>query len=179
MYEIDFNTPIHVHFIGIGGISMSGLAQVLLSKGFTVSGSDNLKSALTEELSKAGAEIYIGQRASNISENIDLVVYTAAIHEDNPEFARCVELSLPMMSRACLLGQMMKNYDVVGNLKRALNRSGCIDEIFLLAVNYCHFACTVYVNKTVLSLGSIIGHIHKIIFADNNVCLVKNILYLC
>ena len=87
MYEIDFNTPIHVHFIGIGGISMSGLAQVLLSKGFTVSGSDNLKSALTEELSKAGAEIYIGQRASNISENIDLVVYTAAIHEDNPEFA--------------------------------------------------------------------------------------------
>ena len=49
MYEIDFNTPIHVHFIGIGGISMSGLAQVLLSKGFTVSGSDNLKSALTEE----------------------------------------------------------------------------------------------------------------------------------
>lgn len=110
MYEIDFNTPIHVHFIGIGGISMSGLAQVLLSKGFTVSGSDNLKSALTEELSKAGAEIYIGQRASNISENIDLVVYTAAIHEDNPEFARCVELSLPMLSRAQFLGQLMHNY---------------------------------------------------------------------
>lgn len=110
MYEIDFNTPIHVHFIGIGGISMSGLAQVLLSKGFTVSGSDNLKSALTEELSKAGAEIYIGQRASNISETIDLVVYTAAIHEDNPEFARCVELSLPMLSRAQFLGQLMRNY---------------------------------------------------------------------
>ena len=110
MYEIDFNTPIHVHFIGIGGISMSGLAQVLLSKGFTVSGSDNLKSALTEELSKAGAEIYIGQRASNISENIVLVVYTAAIHEDNPEFARCVELSLPMLSRAQFLGQLMRNY---------------------------------------------------------------------
>ena len=110
MYEIDFNTPIHVHFIGIGGISMSGLAQVLLSRGFKVSGSDNLKSPLTDELSNAGAEIFIGQRASNISENIDLVVYTAAIHEDNPEFARCVELSLPMMSRACLLGQMMRNY---------------------------------------------------------------------
>ncbi len=110
MYEIDFNTPIHVHFIGIGGISMSGLARILLSRGFTVSGSDNLKSALTEELAAAGAEIYIGQRASNISDGIDLVVYTAAIHEDNPEYARCVELSLPMMSRACLLGQMMKNY---------------------------------------------------------------------
>lgn len=111
MYKIDFNTPIHVHFIGIGGISMSGLAQVLLSRGFTVSGSDNMKSALTDELAAAGAEIYIGQRASNISEGIDLVVYTAAIHEDNPEYAKCVELSLPMMSRACLLGQMMKNYN--------------------------------------------------------------------
>ncbi len=110
MYEIDFNTPIHVHFIGIGGISMSGLAQVLLSKGFTVSGSDNLKSALTEELEKAGAKVFIGQRASNISEDIDLVVYTAAIHEDNPEFARCVELSLPMLSRAQFLGQLMRNY---------------------------------------------------------------------
>ena len=52
MYEIDFNTPIHVHFIGIGGISMSGLARVLLSKGFQISGSDNLKSHLTEELEK-------------------------------------------------------------------------------------------------------------------------------
>ena len=111
MYEIDFNTPIHVHFIGIGGISMSGLAQVLLSRGFTVSGSDNLKSALTEELKASGAEIYIGQRASNVSESVDLVVYTAAIHEDNPEFARCVELSLPMLSRAQFLGQLMRNYD--------------------------------------------------------------------
>ena len=111
MYEIDFNAPIHVHFIGIGGISMSGLAQVLLSRGFTVSGSDNIKSALTEELSNAGAEVFIGQRASNISETIDLVVYTAAIHEDNPEFARCVELSLPMLSRAQFLGQLMRNYE--------------------------------------------------------------------
>ncbi len=110
MYEIDFNTPIHVHFIGIGGISMSGLAQVLLSKGFTVSGSDNLKSALTEDLEKSGAKVFIGQRASNISEDIDLVVYTAAIHADNPEYARCVELSLPMLSRAQFLGQLMRNY---------------------------------------------------------------------
>ena len=110
MYEIDFNTPIHVHFIGIGGISMSGLARVLLSRGFTVSGSDNLKSRLTEELENYGAEIFIGQRASNISEDIDLVVFTAAIHEDNPEFARCVELSLPMLSRAQFLGQLMRNY---------------------------------------------------------------------
>ena len=136
MYEIDFNTPIHVHFIGIGGISMSGLAQVLLSKGFTVSGSDNLKSPLTEELKASGAEIFIGQRASNISEAIDLVVYTAAIHEDNPEFARCVELSLPMLSRAQFLGQLMRNYQnaiAISGTHGKTTTSSMASEILMMA----------------------------------------------
>ncbi|MBR5943660.1 MAG: UDP-N-acetylmuramate--L-alanine ligase, partial [Lachnospiraceae bacterium] len=64
MYKIDFKKPIHIHFIGIGGISMSGLAEVLIREGFTVSGSDNKKSELTESLEKDGAKIFIGQRAS-------------------------------------------------------------------------------------------------------------------
>ncbi len=110
MYQIDFNKPESIHFIGIGGISMSGLAEILLGAGFTVSGSDNKASALTEHLEAQGAKIFYGQRAENISETYHCVVYTAAIHPDNPEFARCVELSLPMLSRAELLGQIMKNY---------------------------------------------------------------------
>ena len=85
MYKINFEKPIHIHFIGIGGISMSGLAEILLKEGFTVSGSDNKASALTEQLEQNGAKIYIGQRASNITDDIDLVVYTAAIHPDNAE----------------------------------------------------------------------------------------------
>ena len=67
MYKIDFEKPIHIHFIGIGGISMSGLAEILLKEGFTVSGSDNKASALTEQLGKNGAKIFIGQRAANIT----------------------------------------------------------------------------------------------------------------
>ena len=110
MYEIDFAKPIHVHFIGIGGISMSGLAIILLKEGFTVSGSDNKESELTEELRKEGATVYIGQRADNISSDIDLVVYSAAIRKDNPEFGASLESNLPMLSRAELLGQMMRNY---------------------------------------------------------------------
>ena len=55
MYKIDFNQPCHIHFIGIGGISMSGLAEILLEEGFTVSGSDNKESALTDHLSQNGA----------------------------------------------------------------------------------------------------------------------------
>ena len=65
MYQIDFNHPIHVYFIGIGGISMSGLARILLSENFTVSGSDRQMSELTESLSSLGAIIYYGQRAEN------------------------------------------------------------------------------------------------------------------
>ena len=79
MYQLKFDTPIRVHFIGIGGISMSGLAEILVDTGFKVSGSDMKQSALTDGLKAKGVEIYIGQSADNIKEP-DLVVYTAAIH---------------------------------------------------------------------------------------------------
>ncbi len=110
MYKIDFQTPIHVYFIGIGGISMSGLAQILLKEGFRVSGSDGKASELTERLCEGGATIHIGQRYENITPDIDLIVYTAAIHPDNPEWQAAEALSLPMLSRADFLGQLMDNY---------------------------------------------------------------------
>ena len=62
MYKINFTQPVHVHFIGIGGISMSGLAEILLKEGFTVSGSDNKESALTDQLEKAGAKVFINNK---------------------------------------------------------------------------------------------------------------------
>lgn len=111
MYQIDFHKPLAVHFIGIGGISMSGLAEVLLEEGFTISGSDAKESPLTRTLEQKGARIFYGQRASNITEDVQVVVYTAAIHPDNPEFARAQELGLPMLTRAELLGQIMRNYE--------------------------------------------------------------------
>ena len=112
MYKINFEKPVHVHFIGIGGISMSGLAEILLKEGFTISGSDNKESALTDHLEKLGAKVFYGQKASNIISGIDVVVYTAAIHPDNEEFAEAVKQNLPMLTRAELLGQLMTNYDV-------------------------------------------------------------------
>ncbi len=109
-YQIDFHKPVHVYFIGIGGISMSGLAEILLKEGFTISGSDARKSALTIHLEKAGAKVFYGQTADHITEDIDVVVYTAAIHDDNPEFAAAKAANLPMLARAELLGQIMRNY---------------------------------------------------------------------
>ncbi len=111
MYKINFKQPIHVHFIGIGGISMSGLAEILLKEGFLVSGSDNKESALTHRLETLGATIFYGQKASNIIAGIDVIIYTAAIHEDNEEYQEAQRQGLPMLSRAELLGQLMTNYD--------------------------------------------------------------------
>ena len=110
MYQIDFKQPIHVFFIGIGGISMSGLADILLDAGFKVSGSDSKQSPLTEHLASRGATIYIGQNEKNITDNIDLIVFTAAIQSNNPEILAAKAKRIPLMSRAVLLGQIMKNY---------------------------------------------------------------------
>lgn len=110
MYQINFKEPIHVHFIGIGGISMSGLAEILLKAGFPVSGSDAKKSPLTEHLTALGARVAYGQRAENITDDIELIVYTAAISKENPEYMEAVSKNVPMMTRAELLGQIMKNY---------------------------------------------------------------------
>lgn len=112
MQQIDFSRPISVHFIGIGGISMSGLAEILLKEGFRVSGSDARESALTKSLEDKGVQVFYGQSASNIIPPLDLVVYTAAIQEDNPELTEARNQQIPCMSRADLLGQIMKNYEM-------------------------------------------------------------------
>ncbi len=114
MYNIDFKKPVHVYFIGIGGISMSGLAQILIQEGFKISGSDSKESAMTKALEEKDIKIHYGQKAENItsSDKIDVVVYTAAVHPDNPEFMAANEAGIPMLTRAELLGQIMKEYDV-------------------------------------------------------------------
>ncbi|MBQ8625049.1 MAG: UDP-N-acetylmuramate--L-alanine ligase [Agathobacter sp.] len=110
MYTLNFKEPIHVYFMGIGGISMSGLAEILLEEGFTISGSDAKESALTTQLEEKGIKIYYSQVASNITTDIDLVVYTAAIREDNEEWQAARDMNIPMLTRAQLLGQIMDNY---------------------------------------------------------------------
>ena len=111
MYEINFNQKGHIYFTGIGGISMSGLARILLSKGFTVSGSDAKESALTRQLASLGANIRYEQVASNINGNVDVLVYTAAVQQDNPELVAAKELGIPTLTRAEFLGQIMKNFN--------------------------------------------------------------------
>ena len=136
MYQIDFSTPVHVYFIGIGGISMSGLAEILLEKHFKVSGSDARQSALTDMLSDRGAHIYLGQRKENITTDIDVVVYTSAIHPDNPEFIAMQELSIPSLTRAELLGEIMRNYELpvaISGTHGKTTTTSMVSEILLQA----------------------------------------------
>ena len=136
MYKINFQEPIHIHFIGIGGISMSGLAEILLEENFKITGSDSKESDLTKKLEQRGAAIYYGQKASNIKEGTQLVVYTAAIHADNPEYAAAKNAGIPMLTRAELLGQIMENYSksiAVSGTHGKTTTTSMISEIMLSA----------------------------------------------
>jgi UDP-N-acetylmuramate--alanine ligase len=96
-----------LHFIGIGGIGMSGIAEVLIDLGYEVSGSDLQSSPVTENLQKKGAKVFIGHEALNV-EHANLIVYSSAINTKNPEFARAIELQIPMIRRAEMLAELMR-----------------------------------------------------------------------
>ncbi len=120
MDRFDFSKLQHgarIHFIGIGGISMSGLADIMLNSGFIVTGSDRTKSHITEKLTQKGASVYIGHQKENVL-GADLVVHTAAVHEDNPEMIAAHENGIKLIDRAEFLGAVMKQY------KNAIGISG-------------------------------------------------------
>ena len=110
MFDIkQLNKNAHIHFIGIGGISMSGLAMIMLQKGYAVTGSDRAKSHITDKLEKLGAVIHEGHAAQNVA-GADLVIHTAAVHEDNPEMQAAKDLGITLITRAEFLGAIMKLY---------------------------------------------------------------------
>ncbi|MEW9122674.1 MAG: UDP-N-acetylmuramate--L-alanine ligase [Thermotaleaceae bacterium] len=111
MDHFDLNTRNvqRVHFIGIGGISMSAIAEMLLTFDYKVSGSDMRASKITERLEKKGVSLTIGHDPKNIGD-CDLVVYTAAVKGDNPELIKAQEMGIPIIDRAEMLGLLMKKF---------------------------------------------------------------------
>ncbi|MDO4745885.1 MAG: UDP-N-acetylmuramate--L-alanine ligase [Bacillota bacterium] len=99
-----------IHCIGIGGIGLSAIAEILLARGYQVSGSDMRESEITERLIEDGANIFLGHRAKNV-EGVDLVIYSAAVGSDNPELVRADELGIPAITRAQALGALMDEYE--------------------------------------------------------------------
>lgn len=129
-------TKEHIYFIGIGGISMSGLAEILASRGHQVSGTDVKETAATKHLQSLGIHINFGHRAENITDDITLVVYTAAIHDDNPELRAAHEKGIRIMDRAHLLGQIMDEYHdsvAVSGTHGKTTTTSMVSEILLAA----------------------------------------------
>ncbi len=126
----------NIHFIGIGGISMSGLAQILKARGYHVSGSDIRKTDITEHLSHLGIPVVIGQRAGNITPDMDTIVYTAAVKEDNPELIAARACQARVIERAVLLGDLFDEFGVpvaVAGTHGKTSTSSMISYIYMQA----------------------------------------------
>jgi len=103
-----FSSIKKLHFIGIGGIGMSGIAEIMLDQGFKVSGSDRALTEVTERLQNLGAVTFEGHRASNLANDVDTVVYSSAVQPDNPEILEAQRRKIPIVRRAEMLAEVMR-----------------------------------------------------------------------
>ena len=131
-----FQSKHHIYFIGIGGISMSGLAEILADRGHRISGTDLKPSPVVSQLQSLGIHVNFGHKAENITDDVDLVVYTAAIHPDNPELQAAKAKNIPLMDRAQLLGEIMGEYQksvAVAGTHGKTTTTSMVSEILLAA----------------------------------------------
>ena len=97
-----------IHFVGIGGIGMSGMAEILLAEGFNITGSDKSLSEVTEHLKNLGAKIYSGHETKNLEPDVDILVYSSAVQNENPEVVEASRRKIPIVRRAEMLAEMMR-----------------------------------------------------------------------
>ncbi len=103
-----FSSIKKIHFVGIGGIGMSGIAEILLDQGFHVSGSDKLLSDVTDRLKKLGATIFEGHQPEHVAPDVDVLVYSSAVSQDNPEIVEAQRRKIPVIRRAEMLAEVMR-----------------------------------------------------------------------
>lgn len=144
------NKDFSIHFIGIGGIGMSGIAEILINLGYKVSGSDLSSSDVVQRLKSLGAEIYSEHKKENVKES-QIVVYSSAIKEDNPEYAYAIENKIPLIKRAEMLAELMRlkyGIAVAGSHGKTTTTS------FLAAIfNYAQMDPTHIIGGVVKNLG--------------------------
>ncbi|MCK5269256.1 MAG: hypothetical protein KAJ46_00670, partial [Sedimentisphaerales bacterium] len=100
--------PLSYHFVGLGGCGMSGLAQVLAQKGHQITGSDSQSSEVTEKLERTGIRVNIGHKAEAVPRDVDCVVVSAAVPEDNPEWLQAQEQGVQVYKYAQMLGELSR-----------------------------------------------------------------------
>ena len=142
----------HIYFMGIGGIGMSGIAEILLDWGYRISGSDIRVSDTVKRLQQKGATVYIGQQAENITSDIDYVVRSTAIRDTNAELIRAKELQLPMLHRSQMLARLMED-------KKAICVAGAhgkttTSSMIALAMELAKKDPTIVVGGEIAQIGS-------------------------
>ncbi len=103
-----FSSIRKLHFVGIGGIGMSGIAEILLDQGFVVTGSDRAASETTDRMTSLGVHVYIGHQAANLEPDVDVVVYSSAVPPENPELVAAAQRKIPVIRRAEMLAEVMR-----------------------------------------------------------------------
>jgi len=147
-----YNTGLHFHFIGIGGSGMSGLAEILLTSGYKVSGSDVKGGDVVRRLEQLGAQVFIGHAAANLPESASLVVYSSAIVSTNPEVREARRRRIPIVRRAEVLAELMRlkfGVGVAGSHGKTTTTSMC--SVILDAAK---LDPTVVIGGQVKSLGT-------------------------
>ena len=167
MKAFDFSKKLKVYFIGIGGISMSAIALILHKNGFDVSGSDVSESNNVKSLMQKGIKVFIGQKKENITKDIDMVVYSKAIHDDNEEIIAAKEFGIELISRSKILGEIMANYDrriCVAGTHGKTTTTAIISKVLYDQ----NFDPTINVGGIVDEIGgnSYIGHDEKLFIAE-------------
>src|SRR5512136_2108426 len=100
-----FSSIKKLHFVGIGGIGMSGLAEILIDQGFTVTGSDRMASENTERLEMLGCSVMIGHDGAHVAPDVDVLVYSSAVQPENPEIVEAQRRKIPVIRRAEMLAE--------------------------------------------------------------------------
>ena len=148
---IDLKNHKVIHCIGIGGIGVSALAKILVSRGYTVTGSDMKESEMTDELEKLGIKVYVGHRAENV-EGADLIIYSAAIAPENPEIKRATELGIELASRAELLGTLMDEFKTSIAVSGTHGKTTTTSMVSLI-LEHANYKPTIFVGGNLDEIG--------------------------
>lgn len=162
---IDLSTIHHIHFIGIGGIMMSGIAEMLQQRSFLITGSDQNESERSKNLVNLGIKVFIGHEASHVNGS-DLIVYTSAISDDNPEYQAAKEQNIPLLSRAEMVGILMPEYNTSIAVSGAHGKTTTTSMISNI-LNASEYNPTVLVGGITKNRGS------NVQIGDNSVLLLE------
>lgn len=146
------DTKKHVHFVGIGGVGVSAIAEILHARGFSVSGSDAKLSPLTDALVTKGITVHVGHDPIWV-EGADMVVYTTAVDFTHPELARAAELNIPCISRPDMLGEVMSHYPVSIAVSGAHGKT-TTSSMISMALERAGLDPTILIGGEVKDLGS-------------------------